>query len=102
MKALIRKSGSTPTKPSQDEIYLQPWLDWIDPETGKELADENYCYALCTNVPDQPDLDADGNDRRMSLDNYDVVEHTREEPIEGGEEGAVRTVRYWTATYRVA
>ena len=97
MKALIRKSGFTPTKPAQDEIYLQPWLDWIDPETGKELADENYRYALCTNVPDEPDLDGNGNDRRMDLNNYVVEEHTEETE---SDEGHI-TRRYWTATYQV-
>ena len=95
MKALIRKHGYTPTKESQDEVYLQPWLDWIS-EDGRELTDECYCYALCEEVPDDP-VYVDGQDARLNLDNYEVTEHEKEVP--GDEPETTRTVKYWSAIY---
>lgn len=92
MKALIRKNPDTPTKPAQDEVYLQPWLDWIDQETGRPLTDENYGYALCESVPDDHPGDIGPMD-------FQVTAHTRTETDPYGEEGQSVTVRYWTATY---
>lgn len=91
MKALIRKSPDTPTKPSQDEIYLQPWLDWIDQQTGAPLTDENYGYALSddfapTFTEEHPEL---------TLDDFEITEHTETEGE--GEEAVTR--KYWTARY---
>lgn len=93
MRALIRKSPDTPTKPFQDEIYLAPWLDWIDPNTGAPLTDENYGYALCedfnpTFTEDHPEL---------TPDDFAIQEHTEDVPSEDGE--GTTTRRYWTATY---
>lgn len=95
MKALIRRHGYTPTKESQNEVYLEPWLDWIDPTTGDPLTNESYAYALCENVPNEPVPDSEGNDIRLDVTKYDISEHTKQ--IE--EEGETRTVKYWTAVW---
>lgn len=89
MKALIRKNPDTPTKPAQDEVYLQPWLDWINPETGAPLTDENYGYALCEDVPEGVEL---------SPEDFTVTEHTKVVPAEYPEDEP-KTVKYWTAVY---
>ncbi len=92
MKALVRKHGYTPTRPSQDEIYLQPWLEWIDPQTGAPLTNENYAYALCDEFnPTFTEVHPE-----LTLEDFVVTEHTKQTP---GEEGETVTVKYWTAQY---
>lgn len=91
MKALIRKSGYTPTKPSQDEIYLYPWNDWVDEQTGAPLTNENYGYALCESF--NPTFNEEHPE--LTLDDFSVTEHTKEIIIDD----ETKTVKYWVAEY---
>lgn len=92
MKALIRKYPYTPTRPEQDEVYLQPWQHFINADTGAPLIDENFGYALCTDIPDDVDTGA------LTVKNFRITEHTKDVPSDYPEEPA-STVRYWTANY---
>ena len=95
MRALIRKRPMNCTEQEIESIMLEPWLNANDDGTPYTL--EGYRYALCSDIPDGPDLDENGNDRRMDLNNYVIEEHTEETD---SDEGPV-TRRYWTATYQV-
>lgn len=86
MKALIRKAGYTPTKEEQDEVYCQPWQDWID-GNGVPLTDENYGYALCEDCPEGVEL---------TPDDFEITEHTKTVKDDMGED---IEVKYWTAKY---
>lgn len=89
MRALIRKHGHTPTKPSQDEVFLESsWPDWMHDGYYGHLTDENLGYALCEDCPDDPEL---------TVDDFEVTERTKTVPNKYGE-GDI-TVRYWTAVY---
>lgn len=89
MKALVRKYPINADKEELNEVYCQPWLDWIS-EDGSPLTDENYAYALCEECPDGAEL---------TVDDFEVEEHTKEVPDESGEEGKTKTMKYWTAEY---
>ena len=78
MKALIRKHGSTPTKETQDEIFLESsWPDWVK-ANGWPLTEENYGYALCEDCPE--------NVSDLSVDDFTVISETYMENDEHGEE----------------
>lgn len=97
MKALIRKHGFTPTKASQNEVYPQTqWHDWINPDTGAPLTDENLAYALCEDCPEDymSYLPEEGTVDPTIL--FEVTEHTRTVKDDMGEE---QTVKYWTARF---
>ena len=90
MKALIRQNPSTPTKPSEDEVFIQSaWMDWMG-EDGSPLTDENYGYALCEDLPDEC------ADTALPSD-FVITEQTVTEPDPYGE-GEV-TTRYWIAVF---
>ena len=93
MRALIRKH---PINAGSD-IESQIWFEDTWREDWESYTDEIMHYALCSDIPDEPDFDENGNDRRMDLNNYVVEEHTEETD---SDEGPV-TRRYWTATYQV-
>lgn len=93
MKALIRKNGYTPTDVEQNEVYVEPWLSWVNPDTGAPLTDENYGYAFCDDIPNGVDA------QELTVDDFDVVQYTREEPSDMGDDEKV-IVRYWKATYK--
>lgn len=44
IKVLVRKVPYCDD--DQEEVYPEPWLDWVNPATGAPLTDENYGYAL--------------------------------------------------------
>lgn len=92
MKALVRKNPYTPTRPEQDEVYLPPWQYYINTETGAPLTDENYGYALCTDIPDDVDRET------LTVKNFIITEHTKEVPSDYPDEPPMK-VRYWTAKY---
>lgn len=99
MKALVRKYGFTPTKASQNEVYPQTqWHDWINPDTGAPLTDENLGYALCENCPEDylSYLPEEGNTDPTTL--FEVTEHTKEIPSDYPDE-PTQKVRYWTAIF---
>ena len=91
MKALIRKHGYTPTDIEQNEVYVEPWLSWVDKITGAPLTDENYGYALCDDIPSGVDA------QELTVDDFEVTQHTREEASDIDDEKVI--VRYWKAKY---
>ena len=94
MKALIRKQGINGYVWEQDTIMLEPFPKGTD-DIGRPYTLEGYRYALCTDAPENPVPDANGNDARLDAANYDVTEH--QETVEQDGEQITRT--YWTATY---
>lgn len=87
MKALIRKHGFTPTRPDQDEVFIESqWPHWVQPN-GSPLTDENYGYALCERCPEADDL---------TVEDFSVTEHSTTSTDDFGETVIVRS---WTAVY---
>lgn len=88
MKALIRKSGYTPTRKDQDEVFTESqWPYWVaEPDYG-HLTDENWGYALCLDCPEGVEL---------TVDDFEVTEHMEIVKDDMGED---TTKKYWTARY---
>lgn len=77
MKVLVRKMPFV--KKEQEEVYPSPWLDWVDPETGAPLTDENYGYALC-DVPAGAFAPTEDDPSGIpSVDRFEVTEEWVEE-----------------------
>lgn len=88
MRALIRKYPDTPTRPEQDEVFIETqWPHWVTAPDYGHLTDENYGYALCESCPETEDL---------TVEDFAVTEHVRTDTDDTSEE---ITVRYWTAKY---
>ena len=88
MKALIRKHGFTPTRPDQDEVFLESqWPHWMTAPDYGHLTDENYGYALCEDCPSETDL---------TVEDFTVTEHSTTSTDDFGETVIVRS---WTAVY---
>lgn len=83
MKVLVKKIENLP---ELDEVYLQPWHNWVDADTGVPLTAECYGYALCEVPDDAEDLSADDFEVKVS--------------VEVGEDGEKRKV--YTAEYKRA
>lgn len=90
-RALIRKTPYC--LEYQQEVYLEPWLPWMDTDTGAPLTDENYGYALCNDIPDDVDI------FMLTVDDFTVTEQHVDEPDPYGEGTISR--RVLTATYNV-
>lgn len=90
-RALVRKYPECATNHFEEEV----WLEDTWQEYWEGFLNENMHYALCENVPDEPVLDADGNDLRRDISHYTVTEHTEEVPSEEG----TATKKHWTAVY---
>lgn len=88
MKVLVRKSPFV--KKDQEEVYPEPWLDWVDPETGAPLTDENYGYALCE-IPDGAVAPTEDDPSGIpGIDRFTVTEEWVEEPDPYDPEAVVR------------
>lgn len=73
MKALIKKYPDNCRKKSQEEVMLEPFPECVQADINDYL--DNYHYALCENVPNNP-VELYDIDQRMNVNNYRIESYS--------------------------